>query len=386
MPSEAEFQNEIYAGGLDDVRPPLPTDLTRLEALAKTYLSDRAYGYVAGAAGSGSTARANRDAFERWRIVPRLLRDVDDATTATEVLGTPMRAPVMLAPIGALSIYHRDAERLTARAAGSVDAPMILSTMASTALEDVANVGGGPKWFQLYWPRDRDLAASFVSRAAAAGYRALVVTIDTYRLAWRPLDLDNAFLPFLLGEGLANYFSDPVFQQRIGGPVTADRVADGIGYWRTIFGNPALTWADLGWLRERWTGPIVLKGIQHPDDARRAADAGVDGIVVSNHGGRQIDGAIASLDALPGVVDAAGDRLDILFDSGIRGGGDVVKALALGAKAVLVGRPYVYGLAIAGEAGVRHVLRCLYAETELTMTLAGASRPAEVSADMLVRA
>src|SRR5262245_11721228 len=258
--------------------------------------------------------------------------------------------------------------------------------MSSTSLEEVATVGDGPKWYQPYWPRDRELAASLVSRVAAAGYRALVVTIDTFRLAWRPLDLDNAFLPFLLGEGLANYFSDPVFQQRVGGPITADRVADGIGYWRTIFGNPALTWADLAWLRERWTGPIVLKGIQHPDDAQRAADAGVDGVIVSNHGGRQIDGAIASLDALPAVVDAAGDRLEILFDSGIRGGADVVKALALGAKAVLVGRPYVYGLAIAGEAGVRHVLRCLYAETELTMTLAGVSRPAGLSADMLARA
>jgi L-lactate dehydrogenase (cytochrome) len=386
MPSEAEFQNEIYYGGIDDVRPTLPTDLTRLETVAQTRLSDRAYGYVAGAAGTGSTARANRDAFERWRIVPRLLRDVDVASVATEVLGTPMRAPVMLAPIGALSIYRRDSERLVAQAAGALGAPMVLSTMSSTPLEDVAPIGDGPKWYQLYWPRDREIAASLVSRAATAGYRALVVTIDTFRLAWRPRDLDNAFLPFLFGDGLANYFSDPVFQERVGGPVTGERVRDGIAYWRSIFGNPALTWDDLAWLRERWSGPIVLKGIQHPDDARRAADAGIDGIIVSNHGGRQIDGAIASLDALPPIADATGDRLEILFDSGIRTGADVVKAIALGAKAVLIGRPYVYGLALAGEAGVRHVLRCLYTETELSMTLAGETRPSDLSADLLVRA
>jgi L-lactate dehydrogenase (cytochrome) len=382
MASMAEYHHEIYAAGLADVRPSLPTDLTRLERVARRRLSDTAYGYVAGSAGTGATARANRDAFDRWRIVPRLLRDVSQPDLGVTVLGTTMPAPVILGPIGVLGIYHRDAELHVARAAGALGAPMILSTVSSTRMEDVANTGDGPKWFQLYWPHERDVAASLVERAQAAGFSALVVTLDTFRLAWRPRDLDHAFLPFLTGDGLTNYFTDPAFQRIVG---SEDRAA-GIDCWARIFGNPTLTWDDLAWLRERWSGPIVLKGIQHPGDARRAIDAGMDGIVVSNHGGRQVDGAIGSLDALPSIVDAAGDDLAIMFDSGIRTGSDIAKALALGAKAVLIGRPYVYGLALGGEAGVRHVLRTLYTELELTLTLAGIARPADLSADFLMRA
>ena len=384
MASIADYHNEIYAAGLADVRPALPTDLTRLERLARRRLSDTAYGYVAGSAGTGATARANRAAFDRWRIVPRLLRDVSQPDLGVTVLGTAMPAPVILGPIGVLGIYHRDAELHVARAAGALGTPMILSTVSSTRMEDVATTGDGPKWFQLYWPRERDIAASLVERARAAGFTTLVVTLDTFRLAWRPRDLDHAFLPFLTGDGLTNYFTDPAFQ-RIVGSDSAEaaestdasrlRYAAAIEYWARIFGDPTLTWADLAWLRQRWSGPIVLKGIQHPGDARRAIDAGMDGIVVSNHGGRQVDGAIGSLDALPSIVDAAGDDLAILFDSGIRTGSDVAKALALGAKAVLIGRPYVYGLALDGEAGVRHVLRTLYTELELTLTLAGIARP-----------
>jgi L-lactate dehydrogenase (cytochrome) len=310
------------------------------------------------------------------------LRDVSQPDLGVTVLGTTMPAPVILGPIGVLGLYHRDAELHVARAAGALGTPMILSTVSSTRMEDVATTGDGPKWFQLYWPREREVAASLVERARAAGFTTLVVTLDTFRLAWRPRDLDHAFLPFLTGDGLTNYLTDPVFQRLAGG----DRVEEGIDYWARIFGNPTLTWDDLAWLRERWSGPIVLKGIQHPGDARRAIDAGMDGIVVSNHGGRQVDGAIGSLDALPSIVDAAGDDLAILFDSGIRTGSDVAKALALGAKAVLIGRPYVYGLALDGEAGVRHVLRTLYTELELTLTLAGIARPAELSADFLTRA
>ena len=386
MASMANYHNEIYAAGLADVRPVLPTDLTRLEHVARRRLSDTAYGYVAGSAGTGATARANRAAFERWRIVPRMLRDVSEPEMTVTVLGTPMPAPIILGPIGVLGIYHRDAELHVARAAGALGTPMILSTVSSTRMEDVAPIGGGPKWFQLYWPREREIAASFLDRAKAAGFTTLVVTLDTFRLAWRPRDLDHAFLPFLTGDGLTNYFTDPTFQRVAGGdgnPATAEQA---IAYWASIFGDPTLTWDDLAWLRERWSGPIVLKGIQHPGDARRAIDAGMDGIVVSNHGGRQVDGAIGSLDALPAIVDAAGDHLAILFDSGIRTGADIAKALALGAKAVLIGRPYVYGLALGGEAGVRHVLRTLSTELELTMTLAGVTRPAELSDAFLTRA
>jgi lactate 2-monooxygenase len=386
MSTLADFQNEIYLNGLADLRPSLPTDLTRLEGLAESRLSADAYGYVAGSAGTEVTARANRSAFDRWRIVPRMLRDVSVRDLSVEVLGTALPAPVLLAPIGVLSILHPDGELAVARAAASLGVPMVLSTAASHSIEQVAEAGGaGPRWYQLYWPKDRDLAVSFLDRAQAAGYSALVVTLDTLTLAWRPRDLDRAYLPFLRGIGTANYFSDPVFQRAVGGPVTAQNQTAAITHWVANFSDPSLTWDDLAFLREHWDGPIALKGIVHPDDARRAVEAGMDGIIVSNHGGRQVDGAVGSLDALPGIVAAVGDQTTVLFDSGIRTGADVVKALALGARAVLLGRPYAYGLALAGEMGVRHVLRCLLAEIELTMTLAGFTRPGELSPQVLQR-
>ncbi|MFC6883989.1 MULTISPECIES: lactate 2-monooxygenase [Actinomadura] len=387
MSSLADFQNEIYLNGLGDAVPGLPTDLTRLEGLAERRLSAQAFGYVAGSAGSEATARANREAFDRWRIVPRMLRDVSVRDLSVEVLGTAMPAPVLLAPIGVQSILHPDGELAVARAAAGTGLPMVLSTAASYTMEDVAEAGGGaPRWYQLYWPKDRDLAVSFLGRAKAAGYSALVVTLDTFTLAWRPRDLDQAYLPFLRGIGVANYLSDPVFQRAVGGPVTDANRDAAVLHWAATFGNPSLTWDDLRFLREHWDGPIALKGVQHPDDARRAVHAGMDGVIVSNHGGRQVDGAVASLDALPAVVDAVGDQISVLFDSGIRTGADVAKALALGAKAVLVARPYAYGLALGGEAGVRHVLRCLQAELELTLALSGLTRPDELNLDALVRA
>ncbi|WP_433150446.1 lactate 2-monooxygenase [Actinomadura nitritigenes] len=388
MSALADFQNSIYLQGLGDVRPPLPTDLTRLEGLAEGVLSAQAFGYVAGSAGSEATARANRDAFDRWRIVPRFLRDVAHRDLSVEVLGTAMPSPVLLAPIGVQSIFHPDGELATARAAGAEGLTMVLSTASSHSIEEVAeaNGDGAPRWYQLYWPKDRDLAVSFLERAKAAGYTALVVTLDTFTLAWRPRDLDQAYLPFLRGIGVANYFSDPVFQKAVGGPVTDANRDTALLHWVANFGNPSLTWDDLAFLRDHWDGPIALKGVQHPDDARRAVDAGMDGVIVSNHGGRQVDGAIASLDALPGVVDAVRDQATVLFDSGIRTGSDVAKALALGAKAVLLARPYAYGLALGGQAGVQHVLRCIQAELELTMALSGVTRPDELSPETLVRA
>ncbi|GAA4072941.1 lactate 2-monooxygenase [Actinomadura miaoliensis] len=387
MSSLADFQNEIYLRGLGDVVPELPTDLTRLEALAERRLSAAAFGYVAGAAGSEATARANREAFDRWRIVPRMLRDVAARDLSVRVLGTPMPAPVALAPVGVQSIFHPDGERAAARAAAATGLPYVLSTASSFSIEEVAQANGdGPRWYQLYWPKDRELAVSFLERAAAAGYTALVVTLDTFALAWRPRDLDQAYLPFLRGIGVANYFSDPVFQKAVGGPVTEANRDAAILHWAANFGNPSLTWDDLVFLREHWHGPIALKGIQHPDDARRAVDAGMDGVIVSNHGGRQIDGAVASLDALPPVVEAVRDQAEVLFDSGVRTGGDIAKALALGAKAVLVGRPFVYGLALGGEAGVTHVLRCLLAELDLTLMLSGHARVADLGPALLVSA
>jgi isopentenyl diphosphate isomerase/L-lactate dehydrogenase-like FMN-dependent dehydrogenase len=262
---------------------------------------------------------------------------------------------------------------------------MVLSTVSSYSLEEVAQTGGGPKWFQLYWPRDKEVAASLIARAKAAGFSALVVTLDTFILAWRPRDLSRGYLPFLSRQGLANYESDPAFLAGLEKSPDEDPTSV-VLRWQSMFGDPSKKWDDLVWLREQWDGPIVLKGVLHPEDARKAADAGIDGVLVSNHGGRQIDGEIASLDALPGIVDAVGDRMTVLLDSGVRTGSDVIKALALGAKAVFIGRSYIYGLGLEGEDGVRHVLRALLAELELSMALAGCARVSDVTAEVLTAA
>ncbi|HEY9524806.1 MAG TPA: lactate 2-monooxygenase [Thermopolyspora sp.] len=386
MTSLADYQNEIYLNGLGDVLPELPTDLNALEHAARERLTPQAFGYVAGSAGTESTAKANRDAFERLRIVPRMLRDVAARDLTVSLFGHTLPAPVLLGPIGVLTIVHPEGELAVARAAAAHGVPMVLSTAAAHSIEQVAEANGdGPRWYQLYWSKDREVVASFLRRAKDAGYSALVVTLDTHTMGWRPRDLDSAYLPFLRGIGVANYFTDPAFQQAVGGPIDDSNRDAAILRWATTFGDPSLTWHDLAFLRERWQGPIVLKGIQHPDDARRAVDHGMDGIVVSNHGGRQVDGAIGSLDALPGVVAAVGDRATVLFDSGIRTAPDVIKALALGAKAVLLARPYAYGLGLAGETGVRHVIRCLLAELDITMSLAGAARLTDLTPDSLAR-
>jgi isopentenyl diphosphate isomerase/L-lactate dehydrogenase-like FMN-dependent dehydrogenase len=278
---------------------------------------------------------------------------------------------------------HPDGELAVARVARELGLPMAVSTVSSYPLEEIAAANGdGERWFQLYWPNDEEVCASFLARAAAAGYSTLLVTLDTWLLGWRPHDLDQAYLPFLSGKGLATYFSDPAFRAGLEKAPEDDLMA-ALLRWLPMFTGADKTWDNLGFLREHWSGPIVLKGIQHVDDARRAADAGVDGIVVSNHGGRQVDGAIASLDALPGIVEAVGDRLSVLFDSGVRTGADVLKALALGAKAVLYGRPWVYGLALGGEAGVRHVLRCLLADLDLQLALSGNTGPADLGRHVL---
>jgi lactate 2-monooxygenase len=379
------FQYEIYAGGLAGETPKLPLRSEELQERAREVLSPQAFGYVAGSAGAELTARANLQAFERWQIVPRMLRDVGERDLSTTILGTPMPAPVLLAPVGVQSIVHPQAELAVGRAAASSALPFILSTASSHSIEDVADaVGQARRWYQLYWPKERELAASFVTRAADAGYEAIVVTLDTWMLGWRPRDLQNAYLPFLKGEGVANYFSDPVFRGALEKPPEEDPGA-AIGHWAYQFSNPSVTWADLAWLREQTALPIVLKGILHPDDARLALDAGVDGLIVSNHGGRQVDGAIAALDALPGVREVVGDSFPLLFDSGIRTGADVVKALALGADAICLGRPYMWGLALDGQAGVEHVLRCLLGELDLTLALSGHTEIAQLERSSLTR-
>ncbi|CAM5646531.1 hypothetical protein SAVIM338S_06408 [Streptomyces avidinii] len=385
-PHWSDFQYEIYLNGLRGDVPRLPTDLTRLEELTAQRLGPGPVGYVSGSAGNGSTAAANRAALERRRIVPRMLRDVHQRDLSVQVLGRTLPAPMALAPVGVLSIMHPDGEVAAARAAAAHGVPFTLSSASSTPMEEVAAaMGGSERWFQLYWPKDREVTASFLRRAKAAGFSVLCVTLDTPMLAWRPRDLDQAYLPFLHGVGTANYFTDPAFQAGLAKPVQED--LDGaVRHFLGMFSDPAKTWPDLEFLRASWDGPIVVKGILHPDDARLAADAGMDGVVVSNHGGRQVAGSIGAADALPGVVEAVGDRLTVLFDSGIRTGDDIVKALALGADAVLVGRPYVYGLGLDGQAGVEHVIRCLLAELDLTLALSGHATPGTVRADTLAEA
>jgi L-lactate dehydrogenase (cytochrome) len=379
------FQYEIYARGLVGETPELPLTADALEELARERLNPPAFGYVAGGAGAERTMRANREAFERWKIVPRMLRDVAARDLRTAVLGIELPAPLLLAPIGVQSIVHPEAELATGRAAAERGLPFILSTAASHSIEQVAEaVGEAARWYQLYWPRDRDLASSFVARATEAGYAALVVTLDTWMLGWRPRDLQNAYLPFLKGEGVANYFSDPVFRAALEKPPEED-LGSAIGHWAYQFSNPSVTWSDLDWLRDQTELPIVLKGILHADDARRALESGVDGVIVSNHGGRQVDGAIGALDALAPVRDAVGGELAVLFDSGIRTGADIFKAIALGADAVCVGRPYVWGLGLDGQAGVEQVLRCLLAELDLTLGLSGYTSVEQLDASALTR-
>jgi L-lactate dehydrogenase (cytochrome) len=382
-PVFANYQNEIYLGGLAGQLPTFPIDFASLEAKAREAMTAEAFGYVAGSAGLERTERANRAAFDNWRIVPRFLRNVGERDLSTTILGTPFPAPIALAPVGVQGIVHPEAELAVARAARSLGIPMVLSTVSSYRMEEVAEtLGDSPKWFQLYWPRDGEVAASFLKRAKAAGFSTLVLTLDTFILAWRPRDLVTAFLPFLRRLGVANYESDPAFVAGLPGPAEEHPDAS-VLHWASMFGDPTKTWDDLRWLRDQWEGPIVLKGVLHPDDAVTAADAGIDGVVVSNHGGRQIDGEIASLEALPAIVDAVGDRMTVLFDSGIRTGSDVMKAVALGADGVFLGRPYVYGLGVGGEDGVRHVLRSLLAELDLSMALAGLARLDELNRSVL---
>jgi lactate 2-monooxygenase len=370
----SQVQNAIYVSG----ESPWPISPEEWEARAAERLDPGPFDYIAGGAGSESTMQANLEAFERRRLRPRMLTGNRERDLSVEVLGTRSPAPFLLAPIGVLSIAHPDGELAVARAAAATGVPMVLSSAASHSLEEVAaELSDSPRWFQLYWVNDRDVVTSLVRRAAEAGYGAIVVTLDTLTLGWRDRDLRKPYLPFVTGEGCAQFFSDPVFRSRLERPPEEDPLAAAVAMLAT-FPNLGLTWSDLDWLRGETDLPVLVKGVLTAEDAARAREAGVDGVVVSNHGGRQVDGALAALDALVEVREAVGAEAVVLMDSGIRRGADVLKALALGADAVLLGRPYVYGLAVGGHEGVEAVISHLMAETDLTLALIGGTLAREL--------
>ncbi|HLR97975.1 alpha-hydroxy-acid oxidizing protein [Mycolicibacillus parakoreensis] len=380
-----DYQFEIYLQGLAGVVPGLPMTFTELQERAGAAMSPSVWSYVAGGAGDEHTQRANVAAFRRWGLVPRMFVGADERDLAVDLFGVRWPAPVFMAPIGVAGICAQDGhgDLACARAAAATGVPLAVSTLTADPLEDVAaQLGDAPGFFQLYTPKDRDLAASLVARAEAAGYRGIIVTLDTWVPGWRPRDLATANFPQLRGHCLANYTSDPVFRAGLAQPPEENPQAAVLA-WVQTFGNP-LTWDDLPWLRSLTDLPLIVKGICHPDDARRAKDGGVDGIYCSNHGGRQANGGLAALDCLPEVL-AAADGLPVLFDSGVRTGADIVKALALGASAVGIGRPYAYGLALGGDAGVSHVLRALLAEADLIMAVDGYPTRADLTPDALRR-
>ena len=418
--SGRERQGEIYTAGAFGRRPATPASWDALEARARRSMSRAAFAYIAGGAGRERTVAANGAGFDEWQLVPRVLRDVSKRTLDTTLFGRPLPAPILVGPVGVSAMAHPLGDLGAAQACGDLGIPMVFSNQASVAMEDCAAVmGDAPRWFQLYWSTRDELVESFLDRAAACRCEAIVVTLDTTMLGWRPRDLDLASLPFARGQGLAQYLTDPVFMQLARELATnsppADTARPTVAALRTLldisrthpgrtldnlrspvpraavqlfldsYSRPSITWADLPWLRERTALPIVLKGILHPDDARRALDAGVDGIVVSTHGGRQVDGSIGAAQALPEVAAAVDGRMPVLVDSGVRTGADVLKALALGAAAVLVGRPWVYGLAVGGADGVRDVLRNLIADLDLTLGLTGCTSISEARETPLVR-
>lgn len=377
-----QYQLQIYLAGTQNVKPKLPVSFEELEEKAREKMKPEAFAYIAGSAGSEITAINNKQAFNNWQIVPRMMGDVSNRSIEIELFGTKLPTPVLLGPVGVLSIAHPEAEVAVASAAKDLSVPQVVSTVSSKTIEEIAAAHNkNTHWFQLYWGRNNDFTRSMISRAEQSGYSAIVITLDTRLFAWRERDIKNAYLPFLFNEGIANYFSDPVFLSLVGDPAK-DKIQTMMQF-ANCFSNPSSTWDDLAIIRDCTKLPVIVKGIQHPDDAKMAIDHGADGIIVSNHGGRQLDGAIGALDTLSGIADEVGDRTTILFDSGIRRGADVFKAMALGAKAVLIARPYAYGLALGGIQGVKEIVANLLADIDLTLGLAGCNSWAEVTKDRL---
>lgn len=380
------YQNEIYGAGLQGVLPTIPVDAANLEARATAAMSESLRNYVQGGCGDEHTQNLNSAAFRHWGLVPRMMVDTTVRNLSIELFGMPLPTPLFMAPIGVTGMCTPDGhgDLHAARAAAATGVPMVASTLGNDLLEDVAAaMGDTPGLFQLYTPKDKELAESLVGRAERAGYRAIVVTLDTWVTGWRPRDLNSGNFPQLRGHVLQNYFGDPVFRKLLGKPVEG-HLAEAIGLWSRLFGK-VLTWDDMAWLRSITSLPIILKGICHPDDARRAIDTGAAAIYCSNHGGRQANGGIAAIDMLPAVVAAAGDT-PVLFDSGVRSGSDVAKALAIGARAVGIGRPFAYGLALGGAEGAAHVLRCILAEADLLMAVNGYPTIADLKAADIRRA
>lgn len=411
LPAALDRQRAIYTNGAAGIRPLIPTTPGALPEKARRRMSPFAWSYIHGGAGQGLTMRANESDFDRWRIAPRMMQDVETRTLATSLLDRPWPAPLFLAPIGALEMAHPAADLAVARAAATLGIPYVFSNQASVNMETcAAAMGDSPRWFQLYWSKSDELVVSLLQRAEACGCSALVLTLDTTMLGWRTSDLDLGFLPFLQGMGLAQYTSDPVFQRlaqsfspppgpraRINWSTLATlyqanrrhpgntwrnlRTGAGLRAVRlftSIYSRPNITWGDLAFLRQNTRLPIILKGILHPDDARKAIDYGVAGIYVSNHGGRQVDGSVSAISALPAIAEIVRGRIPVLFDSGVRSGADIYKALALGADAVGIGRPYCYALSIDGQRGVAVLLENLMAELELTMGLSGCRNLLEI--------
>ncbi len=411
-------QRTVYLDGAFGYRQAIPFVYAELERLARQKLSPEAWAYIAGSAGLEQTARSNESDFQYWKIVPRMLRNVEERDLSTQFFGHTLPAPFFLAPIGALEMAHPEADLAIARACGALGIPYIFSNQASVPMEECAvSMGETPRMFQLYWSRSDELAVSLLRRAETCGCSAIVVTLDTTMLGWRTRDLDLGYLPFLKGIGIAQYTSDPVFCRLLEEPLEApsgnrrpsfdairtlissaqkypgsfwSNLRSGIGRkavqkFTQIYSRPNITWTDLPFLRKHTRLPIILKGILHPEDAKKALDYGVDGIYVSNHGGRQVDGAISSIEALPGIVEAVRGKAPVLFDSGVRGGADAFKALALGATAIGIGRPYCYALGIGGQAGVEALLLNWMADLELTMGLSGCKNIAEIHSTTLHR-
>lgn len=376
-------QKELYGAMHQSKSTRYPLSYEEWEKEARRRLDKSPFDYVAGGAGSEETISCNRKSFSKWRICPNMLKDISERDLSVNLFGEIFPTPFMLAPIGVQTILHPDGEIASSKAASKLGVPFITSTASSYSMEDIASATGtSPKWYQLYWNQDEDISLNFVKRAEKSGYSAIVITLDTNITPWRERDLYNAYLPFLVGEGLGNYITDPIFCKGLKQDPKDDMNA-AIKHWGAVFGNPRITWKDIELIRNNTNLPILLKGILHTDDAKLALDYGIDGIIVSNHGGRQIDGSITALDALPGIVDVVKGKIPVLMDSGIRRGSDVLKAIALGAKAVLIGRPYAYGLAVGGEEGVNEVLQNLIADIDITMALSGRTSLSDIDRSLL---